>query len=141
MSVKKEDDFKSRKHQQKTLPSYTQGRSKRFWVVKNNKKRVTIALLFTVVDMEKQKVIIMPEAKPVITTIGYADLVRLQNTPSSLTRPCCKKRRFSGYLFIFRHTNLNMEHKPKDFSCEHWHIHLPLWDHHFTVLKGGLILE
>ncbi len=91
MSVQKEDDIKSRKCQQKTLPSSTQGRSKRVWVVKNNQQGITITLLFTVVDMEKQKPIIKPGAKPVIITIGYADLARLQNTPSSLTRPCCKK--------------------------------------------------
>ncbi len=36
-------------------------------VSKSNIEGITIALLFTVEAMEKQKVIIMPEAKPLIT--------------------------------------------------------------------------
>ncbi len=71
----------------RALPSYTQGKSQRVRVVKNNKQGITIALLFTVVDMKKQKVIIIPGPKPVITTICYADLTRLQNTVPSIYRP------------------------------------------------------
>ncbi len=55
--------------------------------VKNNMQRITIALLFTVVAMEKQKVIIMPETRPLITTVSYAVLLNilpLFNKKSSL---------------------------------------------------------
>ncbi len=72
MPVEKGDEIKSH-----NLPSYTQGRSER--VVQNITQGITIALFFTVVGMEKQKVIFMPEAKHVIKTV------------SSINRPCSKK--------------------------------------------------
>ncbi len=43
--------------------------------VKSNKREITIVLLFTVVAMEK--VIIVPETRPLITTVSYAVLLNI----------------------------------------------------------------
>ncbi len=58
MSVRKRAKFNFA-NINRALPSYTQGKPERGRVVKNNKQGITRALLFTVVDMDKQKVIII----------------------------------------------------------------------------------